>query len=102
MGNLPHREPCRCLTFISRLFAFDFSGFSLTASRQFYTILLVALLFSFFTLVPFGKKIHDKVFYSEYSVYGHVIAWLISVVMFLLVLGALNAIGFSPFIYFRF
>lgn len=89
-------------TFISRLFAFDFGGFSLTAGRQFYTMLIVALMFSFFTLAPIGKKIHDKVFYSEYSVCGHLIAWLVSVVMFVLVLGALNAVGFSPFIYFRF
>ena len=72
------------------------------ASNQFYTILLIALMFSFFTLAPLGKRIHDKVFYSDYSVCGHIVGWLVSVVMFFMVLGALNAIGFSPFIYFRF
>lgn len=89
-------------TFITRLFSFDFNGFSLSASKQFYAILLVALMFSFIALSSIGKKLQDKIFYAEYSTAGHIIAWIVSAFMFLFILGALNAVGFSPFIYFRF
>ena len=89
-------------TFISRLFAFNFSTFNINADAQFYTTLIVALLFSFLTLFRFGKKIQDFVFYSNYSNKQYIVIWILAIFMFLFCLGALNAVGFSPFIYFRF
>ena len=92
----------QAFTFIGRLFAFDFSTFSISADAQFYTTLIVALLFSFVALFPFGKKLQDAVFYEEHTLTGTVILWVIAIFMLLFCLGALNAAGFSPFIYFRF
>lgn len=89
-------------TFISRLFAFDFSNNSLNIGTQFYATLIVALVFSFIALFPFGKKLQDKVYYQEYSIAGTIIAWLVAVFMLVFCLGSFNAVGFSPFIYFRF
>ena len=89
-------------TFISRLFAFDFSSISVNADKPFYVTLLVALAFSFIALFPFGKKLQDKVYYKEYSIAGTIIAWLVAVFMLVFCLGSFNAVGFSPFIYFRF
>ncbi len=89
-------------TFITRMFAFDFSSFSFAADAQFYTMFILALVFSFFTLFPFGKKIQDAVFYSEYTVTGHVVAWVLSILMLFFSIGALNAVGFSAFMCFRF
>ena len=89
-------------TFIGRLFAFDFSTFSINADTQFYTTLIVALIFSFIALFPFGKKLQDIVYYREHTLTGTIVFWLIAVFMLLFCLGALNAVGFSPFIYFRF
>ena len=89
-------------TFIGRLFAFDFSTLSITADAQFYTTLIVALMFSFLTLFPFGKKLQDAVFYKDHTITGTVVMWVVAVFMLFFCLGALNAVGFSPFIYFRF
>lgn len=95
--NLPD-----CLTFISRLFAFDFQSFIPIHDGHFYTMLIMALVFSFLTLFPFGQKLQKLVFYTEFSHKQHFAVWLGSVIMFLFCLGALNAAAFSPFIYFRF
>lgn len=84
------------------MFSFDFSGFSLDAGRQFYIVLLIALLFSFLTMFPFGKKVEQAVFYKDYSVAGHIGAWVVSLLLLFTCVAALNATGFSPFIYFRF
>ena len=84
------------------MFSFNFEGFSWGAGRQFYTMLIIAVVFSFLTLFPFGKKIEQAVFYKKYGVGGHVVAWLVSIFLLLFSVAAMNATGFSPFIYFRF
>lgn len=84
------------------LFSFDFHGFSWNAGSQFYTTLVLALVFSFLTLFRFGRKIEEAVFYRDYGVYGHVAAFVVSVFLLFFSISALNATGFSPFIYFRF
>ena len=83
------------------MFSFNFQGFNWDAGSQFYTTLLVALVFSFLTLFPFGRKIEQIVFYKNYGVGGHIAAWVVSIAL-LFSIAALNATGFSPFIYFRF
>ena len=90
------------ITFITRMFAFDFNATETVYDSQFYTTLIVALIFSFICLIPFGKKIHDFVFYSNYTKTQHIIVWIIAIFLLLFCLGAFNSVGFSPFIYFRF
>ncbi|MBP5643486.1 MAG: MBOAT family protein [Bacteroidales bacterium] len=89
-------------TFISRLFAFDFQSFTWSSGAQFYTTLIAALAFAFVGLLPFGKKLINFTFYTDYSIKQHLVAWPIAIFMLLVCLGALNSAGFSPFIYFRF
>ena len=89
-------------TFISRLFAFDFQSIIPIQSPHFYVTLIVALFFAFLVLFPFGKKLQSIVFYTDFSPKQHLAVWLVSMFLFLFCLGALNAAGFSPFIYFRF
>lgn len=84
------------------MFSFDFSGFSLDAGRQFYTVLILAFVFAFLTMFPFGKKVEQAVFYKDYGVAGHVTAWVVAMLLLFTCVAALNATGFSPFIYFRF
>ncbi len=90
------------ITFISRMFAFDFNMIATVYDKQFFFTLIVALIFSFICLMPFGKKIHDFVFYTNYNKTQNIIVWLVAVIVLLFCLGALNVAGFSPFIYFRF
>ena len=84
------------------MFSFNFQGFSWDAGSQFYTTLIIALVFSFLTIFPFGRKIEQAVFYKNYGTVGHVAAWLVSIFLLIFSIAALNATGFSPFIYFRF
>ena len=84
------------------MFSFNFQGFSWDAGSQFYTTLIIALVFSFLTIFPFGRKIEQVVFYRNYGTGGHIVAWLISIFLLIFSIAALNATGFSPFIYFRF
>ena len=89
-------------TLISRLFAFDFQAVVPSLSLQFYVTLIVAVVFSFIVLFPFGKKMQDLVYYTDFSKKQHLVVWPVSILFFVFCLSALNAIGFSPFIYFRF
>ncbi len=88
--------------FIKRLFAFEFTSFHFGANPHLYVTMLVAAFFSFFTLSKFGRKVQEKVYFTEYNQKQHIIAFCISIFAFVFCLGALNATGFSPFIYFRF
>lgn len=90
------------ITFISKMFSFDFGTLSSCYDSQFITTLAVALMFSFLCLLPFGKKIQDFVFYTKYNKTQHIVVWLIALFLLFFNLGSLNAVGFSPFIYFRF
>jgi len=89
-------------TFISRLFAFDFQSFIPIQSPHFYVTLAVALVFAFIVLFPFGKKLQNTVFYTDFSKKQHLSVWSISMFLLIFCLAALNATDFSPFIYFRF
>lgn len=89
-------------TLISRLFSFDFQSFVPIQSPQFYVTLSLALVFSFIALFPFGKKLQDLVYYTDFSKMQHLVVWPVSILLFVFCLTALNAVGFSPFIYFRF
>ena len=89
-------------TFVTRMFAFDFSGFVFEGNAMVYTTLIIAALFSFLTLTGWGKKVEQKVYYTDYSGRQHIWVWIIAAIAFIFCVAALNATSFSPFIYFRF
>ena len=89
-------------TFITRMFAFDFVAPDWHGHLQLLVTLAIAAFFSFITLTKPGKRLQDKVYYSDYSNGWHIAVWILSIAAFLFYLAALNASGFSPFIYFRF
>lgn len=99
-----------CWTFITRLFSFDFIVSPDTGSNlqililnpQFIITLLVALAFAFITLFPFGKKLQQWVFHTDYRAKQHIAVWVTACLLFFFCVGALAATDFSPFIYFRF
>lgn len=91
-----------CWTFIQRLFSFDFSGFALAEHPQYYATLLVALVFSFLTLLPMGKRLERWVFHTQYGNTQLTAVWIVACLLFFCCLMTLTATKFSPFIYFRF
>lgn len=88
--------------YYSRLFTFDFDPINFLVNNEFFTVLFIAVFFSFFTLLPKGLTIERKVFYSAYTIKQHYIGFTISIILFLLALSAITTTDFNPFIYFRF
>ena len=91
-----------CWLFIKRLFSFDLGGFALLEHPQYYVTILLALVFAFLTLFPFGKKLERWIFYTNYGNLQHIVVWLVACLLFIFCLMALATTDFSPFIYFRF
>ena len=91
-----------CWTFIQRLFAFQFSPVDWATNPQYHVTIAVALLFAFFTLLPYGKRLQNYTYYTDFSLKAHIPVWLVASILFFFCLGALTATDFSPFIYFRF
>ena len=89
-------------TLVTRMFAFDFSGFAFAGNAQVYTIMVIAAVFSFLTLTGWGKKLEQKVYCTDYSDRQHIWVWIVAIIAFVFCVAALNATSFSPFIYFRF
>jgi alginate O-acetyltransferase complex protein AlgI len=89
-------------TFMQKLFAFDFAKVDAIYDLQSYVTIAIAAFFSFITLSKFGLKLQNKVYFTEYKLKGHILFWILSLIGFAFCLASLNAVGFSPFIYFRF
>jgi alginate O-acetyltransferase complex protein AlgI len=87
---------------IQRMFAFDFTLLPFSGNAQLYTTMIVAAFFSFFTLTKFGKKVQEKVYFTDFTDGWHIAVWVVAAFAFVFCVAALNASDFSPFIYFRF
>ncbi|NPD44135.1 MULTISPECIES: MBOAT family protein [unclassified Lentimicrobium] len=88
--------------FLRSLFKFDFSVPTKTSS-EFWFILVIAVLFSFITLLKTGKKWENKVFFSEqYSTSRYFISIILAILSLAICLSAITSSDFNPFIYFRF
>ena len=87
---------------IQKLFSFNFSKIPLHQNREFYTILVLALVFSFFTSTAAGKAVQKKVYYTTYTPLVSLGIVLLSCLTFMICLARITSSGFNPFIYFRF
>ncbi len=67
-----------------------------------FLFLIIASFFSFFTLVPAGKRINDNIFHSDYKGRFIYIMLIISALLFVLSVASVTTSNFNPFIYFRF
>lgn len=88
--------------FYKRLFSFNFSTFDFSGDLQFSFLLFIAIFFSFFTLLPSGNKIQQKIFYSDYSKSNIIIGFVIAIFLVILSVSSIATSDFNPFIYFRF
>jgi alginate O-acetyltransferase complex protein AlgI len=88
--------------YLGRMFVFDFSGDDTDLNVKFFTILGVAVFFSFWGGVRKIEAWQEKLFMEGKS--GPVLTGMItvSIVLFFICLGSITSSGFNPFIYFRF
>ena len=89
-------------TFVTRMFAFDFSDFTFMGNAHVYTVMAIAAFFSFITLTKFGQRWQEKAYFTDFTDRQHIWVWILAALAFVFCIAALNATSFSPFIYFRF
>ncbi|HOZ29614.1 MAG TPA: MBOAT family O-acyltransferase [Bacteroidales bacterium] len=87
--------------YITNLFAFDF-GIIGYFDREFYTILIIAVFFSFITAFKPGKTMETKVLYQDYPNRRYFIMAGLCLVLLIISVADISSSGFNPFIYFRF
>jgi alginate O-acetyltransferase complex protein AlgI len=89
--------------YLQRMFAFDFDAqTSIVTKTDFNIIVWVAVFFSFFTLIPKVKPLHDGIFYAKLNKTQVFAFSAISVVLYFFCITYVAGSSFNPFIYFRF
>ncbi|MDY0141986.1 MAG: hypothetical protein RBR97_08840, partial [Bacteroidales bacterium] len=74
----------------------------ITPDIEFWTIFIIAVVFSFFTAIKPGLKIEQKVFYTDYTWTRYIIMGVLCMILLILSTASITSSGFNPFIYFRF
>lgn len=88
--------------FIVKLLSFNFDVNYIYVNNELKMFFVLACLFSFFTLTQSGKYIQNKIYFSNYSSLGYVIATVWSIILFYYCVASISSSTFNPFIYFRF
>jgi alginate O-acetyltransferase complex protein AlgI len=89
------------LLFLSRMFAFDFHVHP-EISGEFFTFLVIAVFFAFFTYFKWGQRLQDLVYFKPYVDVRHISVAMLCIFLLILSVSSITASGFNPFIYFRF
>lgn len=90
------------LSYFHRMFTWHSDTPDWKPDKEFFIFLTLAAIFSFFTVSDFGKKIQQKIFYSNYSLKMHFAVAFMCLALFIISAGRITVSTFNPFIYFRF
>jgi alginate O-acetyltransferase complex protein AlgI len=90
------------INFVSNLFSFKGALPPKFLNLEFYVIIFLAFLFSFFILMPGGKKMQQVVFEQTHSAKLSFGLLIVSIILLSFSLASITSTGFNPFIYFRF
>jgi len=88
--------------YIEKMFVFDFEQTHIFLDRKFYTILIVAFVFSFWGIFRSIESWQEKVLSRVQKNRTIVLMVVLSVIFFVISLASITSSGFNPFIYFRF
>ena len=89
------------LIYIKTLFSFRNMA-SIPIDSEFYTYFVLAIFFSFFTVLKRGDIIQKQVYKMPYNNFKHIILSFAVTVLFILSVSSITTFSFNPFIYFRF
>ncbi len=78
------------------------TGPAIEFDREFRFYFVMAVIFSFFAVTNFTKKIQDKIYFNAYTNWRHLAVCLTCLVLFVLSVSSITSSDFNPFIYFRF
>ncbi len=90
------------LAYLHRMFTWHPNSALWMADKEFYGILALAFLFSFFTLSAWGRKIQERVFFKDHSLPMHFVMVVVTVLLCVVCTARIASSTFNPFIYFRF
>jgi alginate O-acetyltransferase complex protein AlgI len=88
--------------FVKRLFVFKGDTNSNLLDSEFFNYLFIAIAFSFITYFNIGKKWQDAFYFENYSNKKHLTFISLTIILLILSISSITALGFNPFIYFRF
>ena len=98
--RLEHFQPA--MAYLEAMFTWKADSIQWYPTIEFWTVLSVAVFFSFFTLSKVGAVIQEKIFFAEYSLRRHYVVAAILLVLCFLSAAHLALSTYNPFIYFRF
>ncbi len=87
--------------FTAGMFSFR-GGDTIYVSREVWVTMFFAAVFAFWAYAPLVEKWQTRLFDKEHKLRHLVVMTLLSIVFFIISLGAITSSGFNPFIYFRF
>jgi len=90
------------ITYLDRMFSFTATGDGIHFDSKFYTILIVAIFFSFWGGFKAIEKWQERLFAEKQKSRRIILMSLFSIIFFIISLSAITSSGFNPFIYFRF
>lgn len=88
--------------YLINMFSFDFMHDSIYFDKKFYTILIIAIFFSFWGGFQKIERWQEKLYAQNKSVKSILIMFFISLLILIVSIGSITSSGFNPFIYFRF
>lgn len=88
--------------YLRKMFVFDGTDDDISLNVKFFSILLVAIFFSFWGGIRKIEIWQEKLFAEGKTSRSLVAMVMVSIVLFIICLGSITSSGFNPFIYFRF
>ncbi len=93
----------RMKIYLSKLFGGGIDWTNFEPIPAFWFIASIAIFFSFLLAFRLGARLHNYFFETNfYTNRGHIVLFLMSILLFWLSASSLTSSGFNPFIYFRF
>ena len=90
------------LGYLRCMFSWHTGSGTWQGTNEFYTLLALAGLFSFWTLVAAGDRVQQSIFNNGYGPRLHVFMACASILLCVISAGRITVSSFNPFIYFRF
>lgn len=88
--------------FLKSMFRFNFNQHYEIFTGEFTVTIILAALFSFFTIFSAGKRIQEKIYFSEKKESLQFNYAFVSIILLIVSVSYITSTGFNPFIYFRF
>ncbi|MBE9483363.1 MAG: MBOAT family protein [Bacteroidetes bacterium] len=90
------------IAYLDRMFSFTVAGDGVHFDSKFYTILIVAVFFSFWGGFKAIERWQERLFAEKQKNRRIILMSVFSIIFFIISLSAITSSGFNPFIYFRF